>query len=323
MLYFIFIPYILSKNIFIDKELYSCEVILIIIDIIYILDIIINFFRAYQNFDENLILKSKKIIANYLKTWFFFDFIQGIPFFSLIQFHRKSIKLNNRNHYFKALDPMYNIILIIKILKVYKLLNYNSTISYLSEILSESEIIDNYGSVISSIILSLLCLNVATCLYIFFGNNLYNSWLIKLNMQDESYLYIFITSVYFVIVTITTVGYGDITGNTLPEILFQIFLLIIGTIAYSFIISYFSNVIVKNNKKSMSFEKNLQILQEIKLHHPKMDKFLYNEVLRNLNNEQLYEKKDKNLLFDCMPYSLKNKLIVEMHKPLIKNFIFF
>ena len=56
---------------------------------------------------------------------------------------------------------MYNITLIIKKLKVYKMLNYNSTISYLSKILSESEIIDNYGSAISSIILSILCLNEA------------------------------------------------------------------------------------------------------------------------------------------------------------------
>ena len=49
---------------------------------------------------------------------------------------------------------------------------------------------------------------------------------------------IYLLSIYFVIVTITTVGYGDITGQTLPEILFQIFLLIIGTIDYSFAISY-------------------------------------------------------------------------------------
>ena len=125
------------------------------------------------------------------------------------------------------------------------MLNYNSTISYLSEILSEIEIIDNYGNVISSIILSLLCLNAATCLYIFFGNNLYNSWLIKLNMEDESYFYIFIASVYFVIVTITTVGYGDITGNTLPEILFQIFLLIIGQLPILSLLVIFQMLSIK------------------------------------------------------------------------------
>ena len=100
-------------------------------------------------------------------------------------------------------------------------------------------------------------------------------------------------------------------------------LLIIGTIAYSFTISYISNYIIKSNKKSMSFEKNFGILQEIRLHHPNMSDYLYNEVLRNINNEQLYERKDKHLLLDCLPYSLKNKLIMEMFNPLIKNFVFF
>ena len=54
-----------------------------------------------------------------------------------------------------------------------------------------------------------------------------------------------------------------------------------------------------------------------------MKNTLYEEVLRNLYNEQLYEKKDKHLLFDCLPYSLKNELIMEIYKPLIQNFNFF
>ena len=54
-----------------------------------------------------------------------------------------------------------------------------------------------------------------------------------------------------------------------------------------------------------------------------MKEGLYQEVLRSLQNEQLYERKDKHLLFDCLPYSLKNELIMEMYKPLIKNFVFF
>ena len=100
-------------------------------------------------------------------------------------------------------------------------------------------------------------------------------------------------------------------------------MLIIGNFSYSFIISYFSNYIIKINQKSINFEKKMKILNEIKLHHPNMNITIYNEVLRNLYNEQLYEKKDKQLLFHCLPYSLKNKLIMEMYKPIIQNFSFF
>ena len=43
-----------------------------------------------------------------------------------------------------------------------------------------------------------------------------------------------------------------------------------------------------------------------------MSNAIYNEVLRNIHNEEFYEKKDKQLLFQNMPYSLKNKLIMQM-----------
>jgi len=201
--------------------------------------------------------------------------------------------------------------------------NSNTTIDYFGEILSKSETLDDNGSLIIIIFLSFCFLNITSCIFIFLGRYSYPSWIIKLNIQDESYFNLYLTSTYFIIVTITTVGYGDITGDSIPEIIFQDLLLIVGTIAYSFIISYFSNYIIKINQKSMTFEKNLGILQEIKLNHPNMKTSIYKEVLRNLYNEQLYEKKDKHILFDCLPYSMKNKLIIEMHKSIINSFVFF
>ena len=107
---------------------------------------------------------------------------------------------------------------------------------------------DDNGSFIITIFLSFCFLNITSCIFIFLGRYSYPNWIIKLNIQDESYLNLYLTSTYFVIVTIITVGYGDITGDSIPEIIFQALLVIVGTIAYSFIISYFSNYIIKINK---------------------------------------------------------------------------
>ena len=254
------------------------------------------------------------------------DLIQALPLFSLLKY----IERNNQNKCLRRIikdhniiNPIFYLVLLLKIVKVYKMLNSNTTIDFYTEILSKSEALDDNGSFIITIFLSFCFLNLTSCIFIFFGKYSYPSWIIKLNIQEESYLNLYLTSTYFIIVTITTVGYGDITGDTIPEIIFQIFLLIVGTIAYSFIISYFSNNIIKDNQKSMTFEKNLGILKEIKLNHPNLKRSTYNEILRNLHNKQLYEKKDKNILFDCLPYSMKNKLIIEMYKPIINSFVFF
>ena len=318
MFSFIFVPYILSRNFFLSKEINCYNVILMIIDAFYIIDVILNFFRAYHTFDDHLIRRTRKIFFHYFKTWFFIDLIQAFPFFSFFYLLEKK-----QSYKFLQINPLLHILLMLKIIKLYKMLNDNTTISNFSEILSKNETIDNHGSVIMTIFIFLFFLNMTVCIFIFLGLNSYPNWIIKLNIQDEPYIKVYIISAYFVIVTITTVGYGDITGDSIPEISFQILLLIVGTIAYSFIISFFSNYIVKSNQRSMSFEKNVEILREIKINHPNMKKSIYQEVLRTLKNEQIYERKDKHLLFDCLPYSLKNEMIMEMYKQIIQNFIFF
>ena len=327
MFYLIYVPYYFSQNIILKGENKFALIILTIIDAIYIVDIIINFFRAYQNFDESLVRKTKFIFLHYLKTWFLFDLIQAFPFFTIFKF----IERNCINHNLctsdgyspnKVNQRAYFLILI-KILKAYKMLKHNDTLSSFGEVISENEFIDNYGYMIFSAFYSLCFLNLCTCLYIYIGKNTFPGWILKINIMDESYINIYVASTYFILVTITTVGYGDITGDSYLEIIFQMILLIVGTLAYSFVISYISNYIVKKNQKSLAFEKNLNILKEIKMENPNLKDSVYHECIKNLFNEQLYERKDKSMLFDCLPYSLKNKLIMEMYKPFVKNFIFF
>ena len=313
--YSFIVPFLLSNNYFIKHDNSSLNHYLIIIDIFYMLDCLINFFKAYKKYDEHLVMRKRKIICHYFKTWFVADFLQAIPFYTIFMFNIFSFDL--------FLNNKFPIILLLKIIKTYKMFYYNSTMKYLSEILSSIELVDNYGSFILIVFIMVIILNMVTCVFIFLGNINYFGWLIKISIQDEDYSFKYLTSLYFILVTITTVGYGDITGNTYSEILFQIFLLIIGTIAYSFLVSYISNQIVKMNKKSMTFEKNLEIIQEIKLHHPHMKNSLYNEVIRNLHNMELYERKDKHILLDSLPDSLKNTLIISMYQQLISNFNFF
>ena len=327
MIYFVYVPFLFSRNLIISPE--KTNIMLILIDIIYIFDIILNFFRAYQNFDETLVRNRKYIFLHYLKSWFFIDFIQCIPYFSLFKY-LDNLHMKNENRYVNSLGYEYNkfsrllyLIILVKIIKLYKILNENITLSQIGEIISRIEIIDDYGSFLFSLFYSFSAINLCACIFIFIGRNSYPGWLVKINMHDESNKDIYITSVYYILVTITTVGYGDITGSSYPDIIYQMFLLIIGTFAYSFVISYFSNYIVKINQKSITFQKNVSILEEIRLHHPDLKDSIYQEILKNLHIEQLYEKNDKNILFDCLPLTLKNKLIMEMYKDLINKFIFF
>lgn len=78
------------------------------------------------------------------------------------------------------------------------------------------------------------------CLWIFVAKSfedesgVIDSWIKKGEFQDLNMIELYVTSFYFAMTTITTVGYGDIRGNSTTERLICIFLHLIGVLSYSF-----------------------------------------------------------------------------------------
>lgn len=76
------------------------------------------------------------------------------------------------------------------------------------------------------------------------------SWINGLGIDDESVSTRYIASCYWAVVTISTVGYGDITPTNETEVLATIILVFIGVSSYSYIISRLTSIfaIVNNHK---------------------------------------------------------------------------
>ena len=56
-------------------------------------------------------------------------------------------------------------------------------------------------------------------------------------------------------------GYGDITCVSLSETLYQIIILTIGVIAYSWIVSTIGNYVKKETRAAIKFHKELSLLE--------------------------------------------------------------
>ena len=295
----------------------------IITELIYFFDLIFGFFRAYYNFEEILIKKNTSIIKKYLNGWFIFDLIGAIPFYSIIK-----MKEEKCNHYFSPkyynyiLNNSNYLFLCNRLLKMIKSVTCNQAYNYISNLLNEYKYY-NQISLFLSISFILLNLHLTSCIYIFIGRNSYPNWIMISNLDTQSFHQIYICGIYILITALTTVGYGDITCYSFKERIFQLFLLVIGIVAYSWIVSNFSNYIQKINEQSVDLESRILILDEIKMTNPNLTKDLYDRILRHLKYKKYFEKKDKSIILESLPVTLKNNLIVEMYKPIIKNFIFF
>lgn len=69
------------------------------------------------------------------------------------------------------------------------------------------------------------------------------------NLIDASVQEQYLACLYFIVTTITTVGYGDITSKSPIEQSFCIVLMLIGVISYSMAISSITSVISDSNRK--------------------------------------------------------------------------
>ena len=305
------------------------DILNIIMEFILIFDFILQFFRAYYDFDDNLIKNTKKIIANYLNSWFFLDLICIIPVFSLIKIYYNDLfNFENKStcRYFCQTDNLIFLLTNLKCFKILKILsrNQNKFVSFMESWLTDMKFFNDWGNMIYQILLSFIFLHVTACIHIFVARNSYPNWILENNISEDSFDTIYLSSIYFLIATITSVGYGDISGYSNNEHIFQIFLLIIGIIAYSWLISSISNYVRENNKDLEYFLSKVKILEEIRISHPEMDSELYHKIYLYLKTLKLIHKeKDKELLYESLPYNLKYSILYQINKPLIEGLNFF
>ena len=318
---FIEIPLYLAMNLNFCREDYITFIFSFnfLIDIFNIIDLFLGFFRAFYNWDEQIVLKYKIIVENYLSSWFILDLISCIPFYSINKFYEK--KCNSKEfsskYYNEILNNLNYLFISNRVIKIFKIFWNNQAWKAFSNKINDNWLIIIY------IFLFLASINYTACIYIFIGRNSYPNWILNSKLDSQSFINIYICAIYIITMAVTTVGYGDITSYSLNERIFQLFILIIGIIGYSWVVSVISNYIKKINEKSIDFQKKLLIIDDIKRNNPNLPDDLYDRILKHLKFKNFYEKKMKNIIFECLPVGLKNDLISEMYKSIITKFIFF
>ena len=328
---FIYIPIQISiSKCFCINEHFLIKIVLLLIDVIYIIDFFISFFRAYYNYEYKLIKEIKLIVKNYLAGNFFFDLLQSIPFNVIIIYLCSQEKKYHPDGAFCLYNGINGVFISIKIfsglkiMKVLKVMNTKKNKAYLWLQEIDDVFYEKLLSVFSFTFLCLASMNLFICLHIFIAEQSYPNWLITMGIQDLSFFKIYIAALYGIIETLTTVGYGDVTCDSFTEICFQIILLSVGIVAYSWLITMIGNYVKNESKAEIKHSKDLTLLEEIRVEFPKMPFKLYNKIHQHLKSVSNQQKKiDLNILVNSLPYSVKNMVIFRVYNQCIRKFNFF
>ena len=213
----IYIPLKISfhKNTCINLNIFDI-IILYFIDIIFIIDLIIGFYRGYYDNDFKLVNNTKSIINNYLSNYFLYDIISGLPCCSFLihYYNNMCLVYSNNNQYLFIL-----VLCPLKLFKCFKTKNNNKFVRSIYELLSQNYLKEKSYDIFKIFLITFSILHILVCCHIFIGFHFYPSWLftLKHNYSLDNNISIYIASLYFLITTLTTVGYGNIVCIFFPE----------------------------------------------------------------------------------------------------------
>ena len=143
----------------------------------------------------------------------------------------------------------------------------NNLIKHVNEVLRLKA---GFERLIFFIIMSVVLCHITCCFWVILANlsqdtdDYINTWLYRCQYIDESDLAVYIASMYFVLTTFTTVGFGDINGYTNAERVYCIFLSLIGAVAFSFSVSSLSSMLSAMDSRTAHLREKLGILNQIK-----------------------------------------------------------
>ncbi|KAG6926060.1 potassium voltage-gated channel subfamily H member 2 [Chelydra serpentina] len=205
----------------------------LLVDIMFLIDILINFRTTYVNSNEEVVSQPARIAIHYFKGWFLIDMVAAIPFDLLI---------------FGSGSGSEETTTLIGLLKTARLLR----------LVRVARKLDRYSEYGAAVLFLLMCTfaliaHWLACIWYAIGNVERQSigWLHALGdqirkplnrsapLQGPSIKDKYVTALYFTFSSLTSVGFGNVSPNTNAEKIFSICVMLIGSLMYA---SIFGNV---------------------------------------------------------------------------------
>ncbi|XP_037803688.1 potassium voltage-gated channel subfamily H member 6-like isoform X2 [Penaeus monodon] len=214
----------------------------LIVDIMFMVDIVINFRTTYVNHNDEVVSHPGKIALHYLRGWFLIDVVAAIPFDLLL------VNPDAASEQEADDEKTTTLIGLLKTARLLRLVRVARKIDRYSE----------YGAAVLLLLMATFALiaHWLACIWYAIGNaerpGLLHKigWLDHLANATHQYYYSnstggptlrakYVTALYFTFSSLTSVGFGNVAPNTDAEKIFTILVMLIGSLMYA---SIFGNV---------------------------------------------------------------------------------
>ncbi|KAM4645211.1 voltage-gated delayed rectifier potassium channel KCNH4 [Amazona ochrocephala] len=290
----------------------------IAVEMLFILDIILNFRTTYVSQSGQVVYEPRSICIHYVATWFFVDLIAALPFDLLYIFNVTVTSL-------------------VHLLKTVRLLR-------LLRLLQKLDRYSQYSAMVLTLLMSMFALlaHWMACIWYVIGRKEMESndpqtwdigWLHELGKRLEapyinsslggpSIRSAYIASLYFTLSSLTSVGFGNVCANTDAEKIFSICTMLIGALMHAVVFGNVTAIIQRMYSRRSLYHTRMKDLKDfIRVHHLpqqlKQRMLEYFQTTWSVNNGI-----DANELLHNFPDELRADVAMHLHKDILQLPVF-
>nr|DAD38815.1 TPA_asm: hypothetical protein HUJ06_013137 [Nelumbo nucifera] len=280
------------------------------IQIIFFVDVIIQFFVAYRDrHTYKMVYDRKSIAIRYAKRSFALDLLGCIPWDAIYKVtgRREAVRCLIWIRLYRAR----------KVEEFFQKMEKDIRINYL------------FTRIVKLITVELYCTHTAACIFYYLATTLPpakegSTWIGSLSMGDYKYINFreidfwrrYITSLYFAIVTMATVGYGDIHAVNTREMIFIMVYISFDMVLGAYLIGNMTALTVKGSNTERFRDKMTDLLRY--MNRNKLDKDIRSQIKSHLRlrYESTYTKAS---VLEDIPVALRSKISQTLYIEIIQQ----
>uniref|UniRef100_A0A8C2YYJ1 Voltage-gated delayed rectifier potassium channel KCNH4 n=1 Tax=Cyclopterus lumpus TaxID=8103 RepID=A0A8C2YYJ1_CYCLU len=288
----------------------------IVVEMLFIIDIILNFRTTYVSQSGQVVYEARSICIHYATTWFFVDLVAALPFDLLYAFN---ITVTSLVHLLKT----------VRLLRLLRLLQKLDRYS-------------QYSAMVLTLLMSVFALlaHWMACIWYMIGRKEIETnetwdigWLHELGKRLET-PYInstvggptvrssYIAALYFTLSSLTSVGFGNVCANTDAEKIFSICTMLIGALMHALVFGNVTAIIQRMYSRRSLYHTRMTDLKDfIRVHRlPQQIKqrmLEYFQTTWSVNNGI-----DANELLHDFPDELRADIAMHLNKDILQLPVF-
>ncbi len=303
----------------------------LVVDAYFILDLCLNFVTSFYDNDAVLVRAPRQIAKHYAKGWLAIDVVSCLPI-SYVTLIIEASTTEAKQH---GSTPNTKVFKILRLLRLAKLLRLGRLKKIVKRYEEEFENLLGILKLVGAVTVMMYVCHIFACFWYFVGEDAghLEGWITGQmpiwapddagegdeapSPDDVSLMTRYVTSYYWAITTISTVGFGDITAKTTAERLFSIIAEMFGSLMFAVLIGMTGSMMVGQKLLEEKVASQIAELREF-MEAKKIPKYLRVKIRKFM--ETLYEEKsgfDEKEVLAQLPPAMAQDLLHHMYKKLL------